>query len=65
MIPGELKRERPKTRWQSACQLNMKIIGLAAGEEMDRATWSMKTTPPTLYDWENRREEGEGWVTPV
>ena len=40
--PGKMKRGRPITRWNDACQCDVESTGLRAGEEMDRAPWSRK-----------------------
>ena len=40
--PGKMKRGRPITRWNDACQCDVESTGLRAGEEMDRAPWSWK-----------------------
>ena len=32
-IPGKRKRGRPGTRWKDACQLDLIITGMRAGEE--------------------------------
>ena len=42
VIPGKMKRGRPKTRWKDACQRDLQTTGLRAGEETDRAMWRRK-----------------------
>ena len=38
----EMKKGRPKTRWKNACQRDMNISCLRAGEEMDRTASRFK-----------------------
>ena len=57
-IPGKRKRGRPKTRWQDACQRDLKSTGLRAGARRTGRCGEGRSSviPATLHDGKSQRK---------
>ena len=63
-IPGKRKRGRPKTRLKDACQRDLKITGLRAGEETEGRYGEENSSviPATLHDGKSQRKRDNSTV---
>ena len=60
------KEDRMKTRWEDACQRDLKRSGLRAGEETDRVMWRRKiishTGDPTWWEKPGEKKKNTTYI---